>query len=274
MVSGVQSRKIANQILNGLGFSAKAVIAATPQGIANDTWLCDDWVVRISKDPEYLEDLFTESIAAAAAFAANVPTAEPLCFHLEAQDGIPPHSVYRRIHGQSLSGVERLSDPKRFFRLYGAALRVVHAITTVNDPNHYLDDPWELDHHEILIAAQEVGLAPVVRPLLDHDPVPPTTFVHQDLHADNVLVDEHEQPIFIDWGDAGFGDAAVDFRHVPARFLAYALEGYGEFQPQLLQRIQLHVFDQFVYAQNKQKRYGIYGDSDLDSLREFLRRAL
>ena len=137
-----------------------------------------------------------------------------------------------------------------------------------------MDEPWELDHHEILNAAKEVGLEELVGPLFDHDPIQAHTFVHQDLHADNVLVDEHEQPIFIDWGDAGFGDAAVDFRYVPAHFLKYVLEGYGDHDPQLLQRIHLHVFDQFVYCNKKARQYGIYGDSDWESLRELLAGAL
>ncbi|MFZ4508446.1 MAG: phosphotransferase, partial [Fimbriimonas sp.] len=94
---------VAVQILDSLGLSATEIVAATPQGIANQTWLCGEWVVRISKDPEYLEDLLTESVAAPAAVASGVRTPVPVHFCLQGQGSIPPFSVWQRVAGQTLS---------------------------------------------------------------------------------------------------------------------------------------------------------------------------
>ncbi|MBW3536233.1 MAG: aminoglycoside phosphotransferase family protein [Actinobacteria bacterium] len=57
-------------------------------------------------------------------------------------------------------------------------------------------------------------------------------FVHGDAQPANVLAKETgEYSALIDWGDAGWGDPAVDFRLVPARAIGRVLAGYREVGP-------------------------------------------
>ena len=260
----------ARRILDFLGLKADQFVLAEPQGVANDTWLCGYWVVRISKDAEYLEDLFTESVAAPAAFLAGVRSAEPIHFQMESLGDIPPFSVYRRVAGSPLSRVGEMKDPHAFFRAYGVELRKVHGIKEVEDPHQYLDEAWELEPESLLEAAAGFGLRDEVSRLLEYVQFDQARFVHQDLHADNVLVDEMGMPVFLDWGDAGFGDPAADFRYLPAAFLQVVLEGYVDSAPDLVSRIKLHIFDQYVYCQKMERSYGRFGETDLVLLRALL----
>ncbi|GAB4123526.1 MAG: hypothetical protein Fur0036_09620 [Fimbriimonadaceae bacterium] len=259
------------RILRQVGVSAKDAVLATPQGVANETWLCGDWVLRISKDPEYLEDLHTESVAVPVAVGAGLPTPDLLHISLCPVGDTPPFSVYHRVHGQPLSGTGQLRNPAEFFRAYGAALRQMHSITEVADPQGYLDPPWELEIESLAAAAQPLGLREVVRALAERAGKAPRVFVHQDLHADNVLVDQAERPVFIDWGDAGLGDPAADFRYLAPCHLPWVREGYGEITPELEARIRLHVLDQYLYAQAHQRSYGPLADASEAEVVAFLR---
>lgn len=259
------------RILRQVGIRAKESVLATPQGVANETWLCGEWVLRISKDPEYLEDLQTESVAVPVAVGAGLPTPDFLHISLCPVGETPPFSVYHRVHGQPLSQCTHLNDPAGFFRAYGVALRQMHSITEVHDPHGYLDPPWELDLEALAEAAQPLGLSEVVMALAERAGTAPRVFVHQDMHGDNVLVDEAERPVFIDWGDAGLGDPAADFRYLAPRHLPLVLEGYGPVDPDLEARIRLHVLDQWLYAKRHRRTYGPLADCDASEVQEFVR---
>ncbi len=259
------------QILRQVGVRAREAVLATPQGVANETWLCGDWVLRISKDPEYLEDLHTESVAVPVAVGAGLPTPDFLHISLCPVGDTPPFSVYQRVQGRPLSGTEQLRNPAEFFRAYGEALRQMHSITEVLDRYGELDPPWELEIESLAIAAQPLGLREVVMALAERVGTAPRVFVHQDLHADNVLVDEAEQPVFIDWGDAGLGDPAADFRYIAPRHLPWVWEGYGPVDIGLEARVRLHVLDQWLYAQRHQRSYGPLADPSEAEVVAFLR---
>ncbi len=265
-----QFREAVWGILDQLGLGAESIAPAEIQGVANETWICGRWVVRVSKDPEYLEDLFTESVAVPAAMAAGVPTPRPLHFCLEPTDGRPPFSVLERVEAVPLSSRTQLADPERFFSALGSALRTTHSISAVADPGGYLDESWTLSADELRADARRLGLMAEIEPLLQHAAARPSVFVHQDLHADNLLVDDQERPVLIDWGDAGFGDPAVDFRFIPAQFVGAALSGYGSGDSLLRVRIKLHVFEHFASQQSGRKHYGNYGESDFESLLRLL----
>ncbi len=259
------------RILRQVGVGAKEAVLATPQGVANETWLCGDWVLRISKDPEYLEDLHTESVAVPVAVEADLPTPDFLHISLCPTGDTPPFSVYHRVLGRPLSHTAHLADPAAFFRAYGAALRRMHHITEVPDRYGELDPAWDLDLEALAAAAQPLGLREMVMALAERAGTAPRVFVHQDLHADNVLVDGDERPVFIDWGDAGLGDPAADFRYLAPRHLPWVREGYGALEPELEARIRLHVLDQYLYAQRHQRSYGPLADASESEVVAFVR---
>jgi aminoglycoside phosphotransferase (APT) family kinase protein len=192
-----------HQILHLVGLEADEIELAGVQGVANDTWLCGQWVVRVSKDREYLEDLFTESVAAPAAFRAGVRTPAPVCFSLEPNDGLPPYSVWHRAEGANLSSVQELRDPGGFFRAYGEGLAVIHGVTETPDPHGWLDPAWELDLDDLTKKAREAGVWDLAARLVELPAPDLVRFVHQDLHAENVLVGRDGLPVFLDWVTQG-----------------------------------------------------------------------
>jgi aminoglycoside phosphotransferase (APT) family kinase protein len=240
---------------------------APRQGIANETWIAGDWVVRLSKDPELLEDLYTESVAAPAAWRGGIRTPEVLAIALDPPETLPPYSVSAFIDGCPLADRESFSDPQSFFWRYGKEVRAVHSLPRPHDPKALLDESWEIDWEPLLQSAARLKVLPLVQRLrAEGDEEWTPCFVHQDLHAENVLVDHDENPVFIDWGDAGWGDPSADFRFIPVHYLESAFDGYGRVGPDLRRRVLVHQWDQFFYQQEEQKSYGPFGDSLLSDL--------
>ena len=56
-------------------------------------------------------------------------------------------------------------------------------------------------------------------------------FLHDDASPANVMVDRGSFAALIDWGDAGWGDPALEFRCLPTRAVPHALAGYREVAP-------------------------------------------
>lgn len=238
-------------------------------GVANDVWFCDDYVVRINKDREYESDSLAESVAAPAAFAAGVRSPKPIAFDFD-RDVIPELvSIYKRIEGASLAKTPELADERAFFRDLGRQLRLLHEnVVAVPDPRSWLDEAWHVTADGVIENCRANASPDIAETAMElakalDAPIPEgRAFVHQDLHAGNLVVDALGMPWIIDWGDAGFGDPAADFRYVPACFLPDCLAGYGSHEPGLLKRVGLHQIDQYVYLQARGIQAGRYGMSD------------
>lgn len=262
----------AREILESLGLPSAGLEFATRQGIANDTWLTPQHVVRISKDPEYLEDLFTESVAAPAAWSVGVPTPGLILMELAPAFG-EPFSVWEFVPGRILAEPDSVDDPAEFFANYGRMLGAIHRVPVPHDPNGYLDEAWLVEPGELLESASRYQLDELIERLFDvARPATDLCFVHQDLHAENVIVGAGQRPVALDWGDAGIGDPAVDFRFIPAQFLDTALTGYGESDPSLVARILVHQWDQYFAMIEQQRDYGCWGESRLDELTRVTKR--
>jgi aminoglycoside phosphotransferase (APT) family kinase protein len=268
----VNTQTQARQILESLGLPVVGLIFATRQGVANDTWLTPNYVVRISKDPEYLEDLFTESVAAPAARTAGVPS--PNLIHMElAPDFGEPFSVWAFVPGPVLAEPDSVDDPVEFFANYGRMLRAIHHVPFPDDPNGYLDEAWLVEPGELLESAARYQLDEHIEGLLDRaSPATEWCFVHQDLHAENVIVGADQQPVALDWGDAGIGDPAVDFRFIPALYLDVVLAAYGESDPSFTARVLVHQWDQYFAMIRQQRAYGPWGESRLGDLVRITKR--
>jgi len=233
-------------------------VRATKEGIVHATWFCGDSVVRILKEPEELPDVLTEADAAPAAWKAGIRTPKVIVHDLQAD---PPYSILERAPGKTLSTTNYLPDPDEFFFDLGREIRRIHEEVT-EVPTRYLDEAWIVMPEDVASHGQEY--AELVAKL-DWQPHSIPVLAHQDLHADNILVHEGRLTAILDWGDAGYGDPAADFRYLPARHLPAAFEGYGA-DPALRHRAILHQLDQHFEAQERRISYGPFGDSSREDL--------
>ncbi len=111
------------------------------------------------------------------------------------------------------------------------------------DPNGWLDDAGrDTSAEELLSSAVAEGAinADNARTLQGwFDALQPAVgdagfrrFLHNDLQPTNLLVSPTNGYLgVIDWGDAAWGDPALDFRSLPARVIPLVLAGYREVGP-------------------------------------------
>jgi aminoglycoside phosphotransferase (APT) family kinase protein len=210
-------------------------------GLANCIYATRDVVLRVATDhPDGVPDARTESIAAPIAYAAGIVTPRLIAFDDTRTLVQRPFSLWERVHGETL-GLVNLPHRQRadVWRAVGHELARLHErVRECPDPNGYLDNPTReqdlgailkrlvdarrVDDHtarriERLIAELRPHLAEGVK----------TRFIHGDVHAMNVMCSSHGQLLaIIDWGDAGWGDPAMDFGAIPLDAVTYALEGY------------------------------------------------
>lgn len=218
------------------------------QGMINDVYAVGaDLVLRVAKSEEFEEDARTEAVAVPAVFSAGIMTPELIAFDDSRQDLPFVYTIYRRAPGRDLASIDPDdSQLPRLYQMVGQELKRLHqTVQSVPDPHGWLDHPEDPQPKAALREARTAHKidAMNVRWLekwLDHlvnapaYPGPPV-FLHDDLHAGNTMVEPSTLELtgLIDWGDAGWGDPAIDFQRLPAWALPWALEGYGGYDPGL-----------------------------------------
>ena len=233
------------------------------EGVVNEVWFCGDLVVRINKDLDFESDVWTESVSVPTLTAHGVLTPQLVVFDSDL-DIVPRLvTIYVRVPGVSLKRVWELDDSEAFFFDLRAAIRSFHdRVTQVSDPDKRLDPEWTTDYPKALAKLED--LFPESRGLFPRDLAFDSTqkvFAHQDLHADNIMVHSGKLAAIIDWGDAGWASAAVDLRYIPIPYLDSALRGYGALSETDRINLLIHQVEQFVYAKENGRSYGVYGDS-------------
>lgn len=218
-------------------------------GLANYVYATADVVLRVATDhPDGVRDARTESVAAPAARAAGIQTPRLIAFDDTRTIVDRPFSLWERVHGETLGRL--ILDRRRSaeaWRSVGAELARLHLrVRTCADPEGYLDDPRrerdlepvlkplvDAARLEVRTAARIEQFASTLRPhLADPDQ---RRFLHNDVHPMNVLCSRRGAlRALIDWGDAGWGDPALEFAAVPLEAMPWALEGYLTEAPGLL----------------------------------------
>ena len=206
-------------------------------GVVNAIYTVGDAVVlRIPKDhPGTLADTFTESVALPVVMAAGVRTPALLAFDEGCDVVGVPFGAYEWVH--ATDGWPATTEG---WRELGRQLTTLHTgVTSCPDPLERLDRPgrWcsadqvvdalqTLDDDDVRAALRAAfrALEPAVR---DFEAEGPLRFLHDDIKDSNLLTAGDEVAI-IDWGDAGWGDAAIDFRNLPPGRTADVLAGYRE----------------------------------------------
>lgn len=232
------------------------------QGIACQTWLTNTHAIKISQAEEFQSDIFTESVAAPAVFRSRVRTPELIYFD-ETRAHMPQViAIFRRASGIPLASSADLDPAITYFQL-GRELKALHDLFSIPDPDHYLDPPWALDEQKIR------SESPVTPPPTQARAL--SCLCHQDLHAENILVDGGTLSAIIDWGDAGYADPACDFRFVPPRYISHALDGYGKDTKELRTAIAWHHIDQLLYVEKRKRSYGPFADFTWEEVEEEIR---
>jgi aminoglycoside phosphotransferase (APT) family kinase protein len=210
-------------------------------GIVNAIYTVgDDVVLRIPKDaPGTLADTFTESVALPVVMAAGVRTPALLAFD-ESYDVIDvPFGAYEWVHAP-----DGWPTTIEGWRDLGRDLATLHlGVTACPDPLDRLDTPgrW-CDADQVVDALTVIDdvevrgalraafrrLEPAVQ---DWAASGTPCFLHDDVKDSNLLQRDGAYAAIIDWGDAGWGDAAIDFRNLPPARTGDVLAGYREVRP-------------------------------------------
>lgn len=259
-------------------------LAAT--GIINFIFATKDVVLRIATDhPEGVCDAKTESVAAPVAYAAGVLSPQMLAFDDSHTMIDRPFSLWERIHGETLGLIapKTSSMPNTWYGV-GQQLAVLHSqVTTCPDPNGYLDQPIRETNYKVLLKqlvdtncimptlAKEIGrLIETIRPEVEQPTA--TCFLHNDLYDMNIMCTQDDALLaLIDWGDAGWGDPALDFVTIPLSVLSVTLEGYG---PDATKRLgntfkARVVWDKLHYCMKRRLKNPVY-PLPVDQFRAFL----
>lgn len=238
---------MARAVLRRFGLPDADPVRAAHEGLANATWFCGAFVVRIGKNPEYEEDARTESVAAPAAYAAGVLTPRPVAFDFSRELADAPVSVFERAPGSPVAYASIQAEPQAFWRSFGREARRLHErVRAVDDPQGFLDDAWLVDGTTLAESAPSDDARTWALRLAGAPALEPFVFAHQDLHLANVLADGDQLTALIDWGDAGWGESACDLRHVPPEWMPAALDGYGRQEAAFLARLALHMLDEHL----------------------------
>lgn len=226
-------------------------------GVANRIFATSDVVLRVATDhPEAVPDARTESVAAPVAHAAGILTPRLIAFDDTRTLVARPFSLWERVHAETLGAIELSPDKMAdVWRAVGGELAKLHTrVRACADPKAYLDQPSrDQDVSAVLnqlVAAQKIdvdaaqridGFARELQVTRVADVEP--RFVHDDIHPMNIMCSTTgELMAILDWGDAGWGDPALDFATMPLEAVGPALAGYeaetpGSLSPPFVARV-------------------------------------
>ncbi len=222
-------------------------------GVVHSLWsLGSEYVLRVPKpEPMCLGDLRAEVVAIPVALVAGVRTPALIVFDDSCEIVDVPYAIVERVHGTDLS---RLApDDARLpelFRQLGAQLATLHA-APVPEPHPWFRVPGRWDIDALLVETVAAGMldtnaqrwfSRVLEETGTNALQPKSCFLHNDVKPDNMMANDRDELVLIDWGDAGIGDPAHDLAGLRAEAISQALVGYREIvgattDPTLEQRI-------------------------------------
>lgn len=216
-------------------------------GVVNSIYaLGSRYVLRVPHATEGgLRDTLTEAVAAPVAREARVRTPALIAFDESCALLDVPFTIFERAPGRSLASAT-MDDPSNapIWRDLGHELAILHMrVETCADPKGWLDQPGRDElPSPFLDALSSTGyLSPDLHhwlgTLLDrlqpavHQARTYRRFLHNDATPSNVIADKGCFSALIDWGDAGWGDPALEFRCLPLRVVPEVLAGYRQVGP-------------------------------------------
>jgi tRNA A-37 threonylcarbamoyl transferase component Bud32 len=204
------------------------------EGVVNHVRFVGELCLRTLKNPDYAGDILTETLAVPAVRRSGARVPELMVFDPD-EDIVEGYvTIYARAPGRPLGSIRNPLDLGSIYRDVGAEVGVWHrGVRFLHDPNERLDLPMLDNAAEALVRnadrMQPELVAWVENLILRLEEAHPRSdgFVHWDLHANNLLISEDRLSAVLDWGDAGWGDPAINFRSFPAAYLPQALDSFG-----------------------------------------------
>jgi len=241
------SEEILREIVGQHGLSVRQITPLRSTGVVNSVYALDDaFVLRVANrgNADALCDTLTEAVAVPAACAGGVSTPRLVVFDNSHALVDFPYTIYERVHGETLGLLDEPADIHHAWIALGRDLAKLHSnVTVVDDPANWLDTPGRIDLRNELDALASAGvliptharwfakwldrLAPMALA-----PMKPR-FLHNDLQSSNIMVNygSYAYLAMIDWGDAGWGDSALELQWMDFRAVPFVMKGYREVQP-------------------------------------------
>jgi aminoglycoside phosphotransferase (APT) family kinase protein len=230
---------VIREILKRNGINEEFVKLET-NGIANDIYATANYILRIPTDhPEANSDAYTEAVAAPVAKKNGIKTPELICFDNSFTLLNRTYSIWERIHGETLGELDNYLQLNNTLREIGFELGKLHInVKSCDDTKGWLDDPETFREYskEMMIkgladnhSKDSYLLKLTENKYTDEIFSYKKCFVHGDTNEFNFLCKKTDQLLsVIDWGDAGWGDPAIDFYMIPIGAVDSVLEGYSE----------------------------------------------
>lgn len=207
-------------------------------GLANRIFASDTVILRIPTDhQEAMNDARTEAVAAPIARYYGIKTPRLIRYDNSCTLLDRSYSLWERVPGKTLGEIQNKFELIQTWKSLGSELAKVHTrITECSDPENSLDSPDREYTKEEMLAyfTDSDSQARTLKSLIDAVFTKDTfnyekCFVHGDVHDENVMCSPAgDFSALIDWGDAGWGDPAIDFYLIPLEGLCMVLEGYLE----------------------------------------------
>jgi aminoglycoside phosphotransferase (APT) family kinase protein len=216
-------------------------------GMANTIYaLGEDLILRVpGNHPSAVAQTLTESVAVPVARKLGLQTPALRVFDASLEVLDRPFTIYERVHGNTLGLLDlEPSQIPETYRTVGHELATLHAnALELDDPLGKLDHPgYEQPRATLEQLATGRFLSTSDARWLNTwlDALEPATlepikhkFLHNDIHDMNIMVnpEDHSYLAIIDWGNAGWGDPAIEFRIASIQAVPFMLEGYRSVIP-------------------------------------------
>jgi len=213
-------------ILRKHGFPGKSIEVSDYEGAANHVRMAGEVCIRVLRDEAFAADVEREALIVPSVRRAGISAPELLVFDAD-RDIVPSLvTIYRRLPGEPLAASRQTLNLPKIYSALGEQIALwTHKVTHIEDPlglipNIRLGDvggSYERNAERMSDAERKWATAMSRR--LETVPPGPRLFAHNDLHGHNILIDEAEFVATLDWGAAGWGEAAVNFHCLPAAWL-------------------------------------------------------
>ncbi len=202
-------------------------------GLANNIFMSESYVLRIpTEHEEAISDSLTEAIAAPLALNHGIKTRKLIAFDYSYDIISKPYSIWEKVEGRALSELDELVHPG-IWKEVGVELKKLHSsVNECEDVNKWLDNP-DRDYKisdlkkKVLENNRNSKLHQLIERLENKDfYCYQKCFVHGDTHSGNILCKGKSLASIIDWGDAGWGDPAIDYYMIPSKAIKWVIDGY------------------------------------------------